>query len=162
MKSLSFKQATDRLLGHEGGYVFHPNDPGGETNWGISKRSYPNVDIRNLRREDAIEIYYRDFWKAGRMDDYHGAIAFQVYDAAVNHGIRHAIRMLQRAANVHDDGYIGPISLAAIQKKSVTDLLMLFLAERIQFWTNQRTWDSFGKGWARRAADNLRYGAEDT
>ena len=57
--SVPFEAAVDRVLGHEGGYVNHPNDPGGETNWGISKRSYPNVDIKALTREGVLRLCYR-------------------------------------------------------------------------------------------------------
>jgi lysozyme family protein len=95
------------------------------------------------------------------MDEYDPAIAFQVLDAAVNHGIETAVRMLQRAAGVADDGHIGPVTVAAIKGKSVTDMLMLFIAQRIKFWTRLSTWPQFGKGWANRAADDLIFAAED-
>ncbi len=58
-----FQKAVDDLIDNwEGGYVNDPHDSGGETNFGISKRSYPDMDIKDLTREDAEEIYYRDFW----------------------------------------------------------------------------------------------------
>lgn len=159
---MNFDLAFDRLIGNEGGYSNDQRDPGGETNWGISKRSYPDVDVKNLTRAAAKAIYARDFWKRGRMDDYDGAIAFQVFDFAVNSGIDTALRKLQRAAGVADDGHIGPVTVAAIKAKSVSDIVMLFTAERLEFWTQLSTWPTFGKGWARRAARDLRYGAEDT
>lgn len=159
---MDFDAAFDRLMGNEGGYVNNPSDPGGETKWGICRRSYPNVDIKNLTRDQAKEIYRRDFWLRGQMDRFDAAIAFQVFDAAVNHGIETAIRMLQQAAGVADDGHIGPISLAAIKSKSVTDMLMLFIAYRIKFWTKLSTWSQFGKGWASRAAQDLIYAAADS
>lgn len=159
---MNFDQAFERLVSNEGGYVNNPEDPGGETKFGISKRSYPTVDIANLTRDEAKEIYRRDFWQRGSMDQYDGAIAFQAFDAAVNHGIETAIRLLQRAAGVADDGHIGPITIAAIKSKSVTDMLMLFIAQRIKFWTRLSTWATFGRGWANRAADDLIYAAEDS
>lgn len=149
-------------MDNEGGYVDNPLDPGKATKWGVSKRSYPNVNIATLSREAAKVIYLADFWNRGSMDQYDGAISFQVFDAAVNHGIETAIRMLQRAAGVADDGHIGPLSIAAIKAKGITDMLMLFLAERIEFWTRLSTWATFGKGWARRAAADLRYAAQDS
>lgn len=157
-----FERSFDRLIGHEGGYVNDPADPGGETNWGISKRSYPDLDIASLTREDAKEIYRRDFWEQMKMDEVDGAIAFQVFDAAVNHGIQTAVRMLQRAVGVADDGWVGPRTIAAVNAMSVTDVLSLFLAERIDFWTKLSTWDRFGRGWARRAANDLRFAAADS
>jgi lysozyme family protein len=159
---MTFDQAFDRLISNEGGYVNNPADPGGETQWGISKRSYPNVDIKNLTRAQAKEIYRVDFWARGSMQQFDGAVAFQVFDAAVNHGIETAVRMLQRAAGVADDGHIGPVSIAAVTARSVTDVLMLFIAERIRFWTRLSTWSTFSKGWANRAADDLVYAAEDS
>ena len=159
---MNFDQAFDRLIGNEGGYVNDPNDPGGETNWGISKRSYPDEDIKTLTRDDARAIYRRDFWDRAQMDALPPALAFQVFDSAVNHGIETAIRILQRAAGVADDGHIGPATMSAIATKSTTDMLMLYIAERLEYWTRLSTWPSFGKGWARRAAKDLRYAAEDT
>ena len=159
---MNFDAAFDRLISNEGGYVNNSADPGGETKFGISKRSYPTVDIKNLTREQAKAIYLRDFWLRGEMSQYDGAIAFQVFDAAVNHGIETAIRLLQRAAGVADDGHIGPVTVAAIKAQSVTDMLMLFLAYRIKFWAKLSTWDTFGRGWAVRAADDLIYAAQDS
>lgn len=159
---MNFDQAFERLLGNEGGYNNNPLDPGGETNWGISKRYYPNVNIATLSREAAKVIYLTDFWNRASMGQYDGAISFQVFDAAVNCGIETAVRMLQRAAGVADDGHIGPISVAAIKAKSVTDMLMLFISETIEYRAKLSTWATFGKGWARRAAADLRYAAQDS
>lgn len=158
----AFDLAFDRLMGHEGGYTPGDGDPGGETKWGISKRSYPHLDIAELSREDAREIYLRDFWQRGRMDDLDPALSFQVFDFAVNSGIETAIRKLQAAAGVADDGHVGPVTIAALKAKGASDMVMLFAAERLDFWTRLSTWARFGKGWARRVAQNLRYGAEDT
>lgn len=158
---MTFDQAFDRLIGHEGGYSNHGSDPGGETKYGISKRSYPHVDIARLTEEDARRIYRRDFWERARADDYDGAIGFQLFDAAVNSGIGNAVRFLQRAVGVADDGQIGPMTIAAIRSMPVTDVLARFNAERLLFMTKLSTWSTFGKGWARRIAENLRYSAED-
>ena len=159
---MNFDEAFDRLIDNEGGYSNVPGDPGGETNWGISKRSYPGLDIADLTRNDAKAVYLRDFWQRGQMDQYDGAIAFQVFDIAVNSGIETAVRMLQRAAGVADDGHIGPVTVAAVKAKSVTDMLMLIIAERLDFWRKLSTWPQFGKGWAGRAAADLRYAARDS
>ncbi len=141
---MNFYQAFDRLINNEGGYTPGTGDPGGETNWGISKRSYPDLDIKALTREDAKAIYLRDFWQRGQMDQYDGAIAFQVFDFAVNSGIETAVRYLQRAVGVADDGHIGPITVAAIKALSVPHVLALFIAERLDFWRKLSTWPRFG------------------
>ena len=159
---MDFDKAFDRLLGHEGKYVNDPNDPGGETNWGISKRSYPNLDIKNLTKEQAKAIYYRDFWNRINADKLYDGVAFQAFDFAVNSGIETAVRKLQSAIGAADDGYWGPITETTMSSMSESDIIMRFVAERLDFWTRLSIWPSFGKGWARRAAQNLRYGAEDS
>jgi len=161
MATVTFQIAFDRLIGNEGGYVNNPADPGGETNWGISKRSYPDLDIKSLTRDGAKVIYLRDFWNAGKMDQFDGVIAFQTFDIAVNSGIQTAIRMLQRAAGVADDGSVGPITLAAVQAAGGPQMVMRLIAERLDFWRKLSTWGTFGAGWAGRAAADLRYGAGD-
>lgn len=158
----AFVTSINRLLGNEGGYVNNPADPGGETNWGISKRSYPHLDIANLTRDEAIEIYRRDFWDKIDGDELPPGVGFQALDFAVNSGIETALRALQRAVGVADDGHIGPVTLAALKAIRSSDLVMRLLAERLYFMTGLSTWGSFGKGWARRIANDLRFGAQDT
>lgn len=160
--SVQFLKAINRVLGHEGGYADDPADPGGETQWGISKRSYPNVDIKALTRNQAIAIYHRDFWVPINGDSVSDGAAFQLMDGAVNSGPREAIRFMQRAIGVADDGHFGPVSLEALRKVSETDFIMRFVAERMDFMTRLKNWPNHGKGWIRRMAVNLRYGAEDS
>ena len=159
---MTFDTCFDRLIGHEGGYSKDPRDPGGETNWGISKRSYPDLNIKALTREGAKVIYERDFWNRIHGDELYDGVAWQVFDFAVNSGIETAVRYLQRAVGVADDGHWGPVSKKAVDAMSETDVIMRFVGERLDFNTRLSTWPTFGKGWARRAAQNLRYGAEDS
>lgn len=168
-----FPQFIERVLGHEGGFTTNRKDPGNwtsgvpgvgalkGTNWGIAASSYPSVNIRALTREQAIAIYRRDFWDAVRGDVLPPAVAYQALDVAINHGQDRARRMLQRAAGVVDDGRIGPITLAALRQADPNDLVFRFLAERLEFYTSLSTWPTFGKGWTRRVAANLRYAAAD-
>ena len=158
----AFDAAFARLMGHEGRYANNPADPGGETNWGISKRSYPNVNIRELTRDGARVIYRTDFWERIHADELPAGVAFQLFDFAVNSGIETAVRYLQRALRVADDGHWGPVSRAAAAAISESDAIMLLNAERLDFMTRLSTWPSFGRGWARHIAANLRYGAEDS
>ena len=158
----AFDIAINRLLGNEGGYVNDPNDPGGETKWGISKRSYPNLDIASLTRDQAISIYRTDFWDKIDGDAMPPGVGFQLLDFAVNSGIQTAIRALQRALGVADDGVFGPVSLAALKAADPADTIMRLLAERLMFMSGLSGWANFGRGWARRIAADLRYGAADT
>lgn len=163
--SSTFDTAFDRLIGHEGGWVNNPQDPGGETNWGITKavareNGYTG-SMREMTRDQAKSIYKTAYWGRAKADQYDFAIGFQLFDAAVNHGIGNAIRFLQRAVGVADDGVVGPMTLSAIKAMPVTDVLARFNAERLFFYTKLSTWPTFGKGWVRRVAENLRYASED-
>lgn len=159
---MTFETAFDRTLGHEGGYSNNKNDPGGETNWGISKRSYPDIDIKKLTRDGARAIYRRDFWNRIDADTLPDGVVFQLFDFAVNSGIETAVRYLQRAVMVADDGHWGPVSRAAAKETSETDMIMRLNAERLDFMTKLNNWSDASRGWARRIAQNLRYGAIDS
>ena len=151
-----FDKSFETLLGHEGNYSFDPRDPGGETNFGISKRAYPALIIKALTQADAKVIYKRDYWNRAQCDKLPPMLAFAVFDAAVNSGIGQAIRWLQRAVGVADDGVIGPLTLIAIQRQSDDAAICArFNGQRLDFMTRLSTWDIYGKGWARRIASNL-------
>lgn len=161
MEHPEFRKAFLALLGNEGAYVNHPEDPGGETKFGISKRSYPNLDIKNLTLDKAQDIYYQDFWLVCHCDKMPYAVAFEVFDAAVNHGPAKAIMLLQQALKVADDGIIGAITIRAIAMADPNDLLLRFEGYRLKFFTKLQKWDTFGRGWANRVADNLLRDAEN-
>ncbi|WP_413190950.1 glycoside hydrolase family 108 protein [Psychrobacter sp. AT9] len=155
----------DRLMDHEGGYVNHPNDPGGETMYGVTKRVAQahgyHGDMRKLPKSLAKQITEKSYYKAVKGDELNRLIAWQLTDAAYNHGNRQAVKLLQRAVGVSDDGLIGPRTLAAVAAMDKNDVVLLFNAERLEFFTNLRIWQTFGKGWARRVAGNLRFAASD-
>jgi len=163
--SLTFQQIFDRLIGHEGGYVNDLQDPGGETNWGITKRTAMangyTGNMKTMTRQQAYEIYRRAFWLRYNCEQMPDAVAYQFFDAAVNHGFGNASRMLQRAVGVLDDGIIGKYSLEAINRNPISDTLMVLNGERLNFYTRLKNFDRFGKGWVNRVAQNLRYGAQD-
>lgn len=122
-------KAIDFVLSYEGGLVDNPADPGGLTNWGISSRSYPSVDIRNLTRDGAAEIYKRDYWDAVHGDELPGPLAIAVFDSAVNQGAGTARRLLQIALGVDADGIIGPRTVKAAHEGGI-DAVVSFLAKR--------------------------------
>lgn len=162
---MNFDTAFDRLISHEGGYSNHPDDPGGETMWGVTvavarANGYAGP-MRSMPRETARAIYRSQYWDTVKADSMPFAVAFQVFDAAVNHGNGQAAKFLQRAAGVVDDGIIGPKTLAAVAARGAAAILLLFNSEREQFYTDLKTWPSFGKGWSRRIVTNLRYAAGD-
>lgn len=158
--TLDFDAIFDRVIGVEGGYVNDPRDPGGETNWGISKHAYPDVDIKHLTRDGAKAIYQRDYWPL--FATMPPAIGFQGFDFAANSGLQAATRALQRAVGVVDDGHWGPVSQAALAAHTPAWVICRLLAERLELMTWTVNWITDGKGWARRIAGNLRDAAADT
>lgn len=159
---MNFDMAFDRLMGHEGGLIDDSSDPGGLTNWGISQRSYPNEDIRAMTKERAKVIFKRDFWVRVNADKLADGVAWQVSDFAYHSGPDTAVRYLQRALGVADDGYWGPTSQAAADAANESDTIMLLLSERMDFLTRLKNWPNASRGWVRRMAKNLRFGAEDS
>ena len=164
--SITFDEVFERVIGHEGGYVNNPKDPGGETNWGITKTTaqangYLGA-MKSMTKSQAKEIYRKAFWERAKCSQYNSAIGFQLFDAAVNHGIGNAIRMLQRAVGVADDGIVGQMTLGAINQKPLDDVLVLFNAQRLEFYAKLSTFPTFGRGWIRRVAGNLKFAAGDT
>lgn len=152
---MNFDAAFEKLIGHEGGYVDHVADPGGATNYGISQRAYPGENIRGMTLERAKQIYLRDYWGPAGCDAVPDGIKFDLFDMAVNAGVKAAAKCLQRAAGVTDDGIIGPRTLQAIQSANPDRLRARFNGHRLEHLASLPTWPSFGRGWARRIAENL-------
>jgi len=126
----AFQKAVARVLADEGGYVNNPADPGGETNFGISKRSYPDLDIKSLTRDRAIDIYFRDWWTKYGFDRLTPEIGAKLFDLAVNEDDQHAVRTLQRALRacgvvVDEDGNLGPKTVAAANSVANTESLLV-------------------------------------
>lgn len=120
------------VLEQEGGYTFDPADPGGETNFGISKKSYPALDILNLTIDEAKSIYKNNYWNACRCDNLPFPFAVSIFDMAVNQGTVTAIKTLQETFGVVADGIFGPATLAAVTKgASDPRKFKLFLARRL-------------------------------
>lgn len=168
---MDFEKAFARLIGHEGGYSDDPKDPGNwtggkvgvgllkGTKYGIAANTYGHLDIKNLTVDQAKAIYLADFWDI--IGKSHAAVKFQLFDAAVNHGMPNAIRILQRAVKVADDGAWGKVSQAALDAMDYQDVLLRFLAYRLKFWASLQKFDTYGRGWTNRGAENLLLAAED-
>ncbi|HEY2538239.1 MAG TPA: glycosyl hydrolase 108 family protein, partial [Stellaceae bacterium] len=148
----AFDQAFEIVVGHEGGYSNNSADPGGETKYGISKRSYPSVNIGALTLDQAKAIYQADYWNRAGCDLCDPGLALIVFDAAVNNGVGQAIRWLQAAVGVKADGVIGPATRAAIAKADAQDALVAAHSARIHMMAGLSTWATFGRGWSKRLA----------
>ena len=161
---MNFDQAFTLLLSNEGGYVDHPEDPGGATRWGITarvamKNGYTG-DMREFPVDLAKRIAKASYWDAVRSDELPDVVRFDVFDAAYNHGPKQSILFLQRAIGVTADGVIGPQTINAARAQKGQKIVMRFNAERLDFYTSLNTWPTFGRGWARRVRDNLRHAAD--
>ena len=155
---MSFSSVVKMILVHEGGYVNHPSDPGGETKYGISKRAYPEVDIAELTEDEAATIYKRDYWDRIKGDDLPAGVACAVMDYAVNSGISRASKALQSVCGISNgDGIIGPASLNAVwttvKNTSEEDVINGVTEQRQAFIRGLKIYETFGKGWERRITE---------
>lgn len=149
---MSFERALAFTLPYEGGLINDPNDPGGLTNFGISQRSYPSLDIKNLTIEDAKAIYERDFWKAACCDQLPENIGIAVFDTAVNQGVGVAVRLLQLAVGVDVDGNVGPKTIGAAFRAGDNGAWM-FLIHRGKQYMKTKGIEVWGNNWGQRLVE---------
>jgi len=154
----NFDDAFEVLVGIEGGYVNDPADPGGETKYGISRRSYPHLDIANLTLEEAKGIYFRDFWTPLRADNLQPQLAFELFEQAVNFSVRRAVTHLQRSlnnffdANLVEDGIMGLATFACARGATKRHLKALLVALNGEQYIHYRSLSPaqrrrYGVGW---------------
>lgn len=148
--------AIDIIIRLEGGeaYTNHPADPGGETKFGISKRYNQELDIKNLTREQATEVYANKYWVG--LDKLPAPLALLVFDHKVNAG--ESIEMLQRLINVKVDGKLGPATILAAEQsyqRNGINSLRWYTERRIEYYRSRDTWSTFGAGFVKRSLDVL-------
>jgi lysozyme family protein len=151
-----FDKFIQVILDHEGGLVDDVDDLGGLTNMGITRRRYPDIDIKNLTVAQAKQIYYDDFYKP--LNLYYiknDLLALHLFDMAVNAGKKNAILLLQGLLHGCDnDGVIGPISAQSIAYADITtNLVEAYKAKRIEYYYKvslRRNNKKFLKGWVNR------------
>lgn len=162
----NFETAIKVVLEHEGGYVNDPDDPGGETKYGISKRSYPKLDIKNLTVQQAKEIYYTDFWIKNKFDKIiSDDVAQKCFDTSVNIGSLKTITLIQRTCNLIDkdpsrrlkvDGVIGSKTLAFVNTLDESEFLFVFRDLQAEYYKalvrRKPKKKKFLQGWLNRAA----------
>ena len=154
----NFDRSLELVLKHEGGYVDHPNDPGGATNLGITigtlgaylARPVTKDDVKALTPSRVAPIYRMRYWDKVLANDLPKGIDYCLFDYAVNSGPTRAIVALQRCLNLADDGVLGPITLGALREAYPPAIIRDLCDERLKFLRRLSTWPTFGKGWTAR------------
>lgn len=152
---MKFDQAVKNVIRIEGEdkITEDPNDPGGVTKYGISQRAFPNVNVRDLTREEAIYLYHTHYWEPVKASQLPASLRYHVFDCGVNQGVPVAIKMLQTVLGVKTDGVIGPVTLAAAQKADEKELLFKFVKARLTRYRSTKNYDKYGFGWTVRVLD---------
>lgn len=157
----NFAEALQHVLKHEGGFVNHPDDPGGMTNLGCTKVVWEEhcghpVDekaMRALTPADVAPLYKRKYWDKVQGDELPSGVDYAVFDAAINSGPGRAAKWLQACVGAEPDGAIGPKTLAAVRAADAKELIDDYSKRRLSFLMDLKHWPTFGKGWSRRVAD---------
>jgi lysozyme family protein len=161
MSAACWDEAISRLLRSEGGYVNHPSDPGGPTNFGITIADYRRymkpdataADVRAMKIDEAKAIYREKYWRAVRCDELPAGVDYCVFDYAVNSGTGRVPKVLQRVLGLGVTGRVDEATVAAARKREARALIQSICDERMRFLQALKTWPVFGKGWSRRVGE---------
>lgn len=153
-----FDDCLEIILKHEGGYVNHPQDPGGETNMGITKRVYEEFggtkDMKDLEFDDVAPIYKQNYWDRLRCDDLPEGLDLCIFDFGVNAGTGRAAKKLQMLIGAKQDGALGPKSMRKVKEyvddKGIEEVIREYQNLRHRYYRQLKTFKTFGKGWTRR------------
>lgn len=155
---MDFREAIEVILKHEGGYVNDPVDPGGETNMGISKRAYPDLDIKGLTKQSVREIYYKDYWLKGKCPQVPDELRLIFFDMVVNMGKSRAVKILQKSVSAKGikttvDGGIGPQTISNTLKSGLEpERLRSYRVKYYADLVNRKpSLEKYWFGWYRRA-----------
>ena len=158
MAAENWEKCLEAILHHEGGYVNHPKDPGGETNLGVTKRVYEEwggtKDMKDLEVEDVEPIYKKNYWDRVKAESLPSGLDLCVFDFGVNAGTGRAAKYLQTMIGTTADGGIGPNTLKAlsnyVESEGVEQTIKNYQAARQEYYESLSTFETFGKGWTRR------------
>ena len=164
----NFDESLKMLLHHEGGYVNHPKDPGGETNLGVTRAVYEqwvgrqvmDGEMKALTVEDVAPIYKTNYWDRIRADDLPSGLDFAAFDWAVNSGTGRPAKVIQKYIGAKQDGAIGPKTLALVAENDPSKMIQYLYEQRQKFYERLKTFDTFGKGWTRRNQETLKAAME--
>ena len=163
MAKENYQKCLETILHHEGGYVNHPKDPGGETNLGVTKRVYEawvmendlsQKDMKDLLVEDVAPIYRKNYWDRMKCDDIPAGLDLCVFDFGVNAGTGRSAKYLQTMIGTVADGGIGPNTLRALDSyvdaNGIEGAIKNFQEARQSYYESLSTFETFGRGWTRR------------
>jgi lysozyme family protein len=164
----NFSKCLDMLLAHEGGFVNHPEDPGGMTNLGVTKKVYDEwigresteQEMRDLTPEDVAPIYKKNYWDRVKGDSLPSGLDWACLDWAVNSGSGRPAKAVQRAVGATQDGAIGPQTLGLIMEKDPEEIINYVYGVRQDFYKGLKTFETFGRGWTRRNKETLHQALE--
>ena len=157
----NYDKCLKAILHHEGGYVNHPKDPGGETNLGVTKRVYEEhggtKDMKDLTVEDVAPIYKKGYWDKMKGDDLPSGLDLCVFDFGVNAGPGRSAKYLQTMIGTVADGGIGPNTLKAVanyvEEVGLEQAVENFQEARQGYYEKLSTFATFGRGWTRRVEE---------
>jgi len=157
----NFDACLAKLLVHEGGYVHHPSDPGGETNLGVTRATWElwvghpvsEKEMRSLTPTMVSPLYKRKYWDACRADELVSGVDYCVFDVAVNSGVGRAVKLLQQSVGATPDGSFGSITFGLVKQVDPTTLIERYCARRMEFLESLKSFPVFGRGWSRRVAE---------
>jgi len=164
----NFDKCLEMLLAHEGGFVNHPEDPGGITNLGVTKKVYDEwtgresteQEMRDLTPEDVAPIYKKNYWDRVKGDSLPSGLDWACFDWAVNSGSGRPAKAVQRAVGATADGAIGPATLGLIMEKDPKFIIEYVHDVRQDFYKSLKTFETFGRGWTRRNKETLHQALE--
>ena len=157
----NYDHCLEMILHHEGGYVNHPKDPGGETNMGVTKRVYEEhggeKDMKDLTVEDVAPIYKKSYWDRVKGDELPSGLDLCVFDFGVNAGTGRAAKYLQNLVGATADGAIGPGTLGKVkeyvEENGLEETIEQYQANRQGYYEQLSTFETFGRGWTRRVVE---------
>lgn len=161
MTAQNFETALAHVFKVEGGYADHPSDPGGATNFGITRATLASwrgkpvskAEVKALTRAEAASIYRANYWDKVKGDDLPSGVDLAMFDHAVHSGPNRAIRNLQGALRVTVDGIQGPQTAAALNTQPADIVIRAMTSRRMALLERLPTWKTFGRGWTRRVND---------
>lgn len=157
----NFQQSLEMILKHEGLFSNHKDDTGGVTMRGVTQAVYEDwvdrpvtVDeMKALTVEDVAPIYKKNYWDKCKCDELPSGVDFCTFDMAINSGTGRGAKILQKVVGARQDGAIGPMTIAAVERVKSEVVINKYAEEREKFYRSLSVFSTFGRGWLRRTEE---------